>query len=139
MAKDTLDLLVLIGRPVYDSKNTYYGDVRTVHIDPERRVLDGIVVQNGADAEHYIGSRHIDSVTEHGVVLRITPVQKYVGKRVYDRKAKPVGKVKEVHVLPGTNELVSLTVTTGLGKDDLVLAEHQIADLTDHVRLSIEL
>ena len=133
--RDTIEVSEVVGRKVLTKDGKKIGKVTSVHINPKKLTIEGIVINPGFfDAYQYIGANYIDSITGEGVVLNILPVTEYVGIKVFDYTGKEIGKVKEVNRSKQTNTLLSILVDRS-GKEDVLIRADYIAAAGENIVL----
>lgn len=125
--RDTIDFSEVLGQKILTKDGEKIGKVKSVHINPKTFSLDGIVMNTGLfDADQYLGTDFIGSVTDEGIVLKIRPVTEYVGLSVFDFTGKEIGKVKDVNRSRQSNTLFSMVVDRH-GKEDVLISAGYIA------------
>jgi len=87
------NLSSIVGKKVISSSGQVVGRVKEVAYDLTK-VL-GIIV-NGTFGKVLIGREYIDHLNTDSVILKINPVTTLVGKLVFDRDGKKIGKVAKV-------------------------------------------
>ena len=133
--RDTIELSGIVGRKVLTKDGKKIGKVTSVHINPRKLTIEGIILNPGLfDAYQYIGANYINSITDEGVVLNILPVTEYVGIKVFDFTGKEIGKVKEVNRSKQTNTLLSILVSRS-GKEDVLIRADYIAAAGENIVL----
>ncbi len=130
----TVDLQDVLHARVLSKSGTIIGKVVNVCLHPKTLRLEGIVVSRGLGKKKiYIGQRYINQFSGDAVILTIEPSLLLVGKRVFGKDGKIVGKVKEVIRRAQSNEVASIIVTSFF-KRDTEIPWHMIK-LTSHALL----
>jgi len=128
---ETIDVSEIVGSKVLAKNGRRIGRVRAVHIHPTKLTVEGIWVGN-----EYIGSDYVDSLTDEGVVLSITPLDKMIGLKVYNSNGKKVGKVVEIERSKKTNNFKSIAVSCGLLKDPMMVDRDFVKDIGHNIILN---
>lgn len=129
----------LLGSNVYAKNGENIGFLDAIFVDPEELCIKAIQVNKGLlKYEHYIGSNYIEKLGPDGIILNILPLEDFIGKRVYDSKGKDVGKVVNTKKVKGTNKLISLYVSPGVGKDIVIILAEDIKEVGESILLDIE-
>jgi sporulation protein YlmC with PRC-barrel domain len=137
---ETIPETAVLGRKVLGKNGEKIGDVAGLYIDPKKLNIEGIRVDKGVfKFDHYIGNNYIETISDKGVILNITPLDEFVGKRVIDSAGKELGKVKQIKRIGPTNEPISFVISRGIGKDDLVLKEDQVKEMGEAIMLNVEI
>lgn len=135
--EDTLLANEVVGVKVITHDGDEIGTVKSVHISDETMMVEGITLSKGLFKEQdYVGRQYILSMSNKGVVLSITPISEYIGKEVYDSDGQKVGKVREIYRVTKTNNILSLTVDRGFGKDDLIVMDSMIDKIGRNIILN---
>ena len=134
--KKTVSTKDIEGTKVLSKGGEKIGTVKAVHVSPRLLLFEGVEIDTGfIDVDHFISKEYIKRMSEDGVVLKIDPLTKIVGKKVFDARGKKIGKVKDVKRAAKTNKLVSLNVDRGVAKDDLVIANKMVDQIGENVML----
>lgn len=133
--RDTMEVSSVVGKKVLTKDGKKIGKVQSVHINPTKLTIEGIVLDPGFfDAYQYIGANYVSSITDEGVVLNIHPVTEYVGLKVFDFSGKEIGKVKGVNRSQQSNTLLSILVDRS-GKEDVLIRADYIATAGENIVL----
>ncbi|MBR9690472.1 hypothetical protein GOV08_02195 [Candidatus Woesearchaeota archaeon] len=62
----------------------------------------------------FIDREYIDKFSEEGILLKINPVLNILGKQVFDKEGRKIGKVKKVNRRTQANAYESLVVKKGI-------------------------
>jgi sporulation protein YlmC with PRC-barrel domain len=136
---ETIDAQEVIGKPVFDIRAKKIGEVRSIHYDPKNLSIEGIRIDKGFfNDSDYVGKGYIVSLGKKGAVLSIVPVSEIYGMKVIDNKGNKIGKIKGINRTRKTNNLVSMVVDRGMGKNDLVITENFIDSLGENMKLNEE-
>lgn len=134
---ETVNVKKVLGQKVLTQDGKSIGKVKAIHIHPSELRIEGIKIDTGMfEPDHYIDKNYINSLTEHGAVLKITPVTEFVGLKVYDSIGRYVGKVKEINRSKLTNKLISIKVDAEDSKEETVITSDYIAAIGDSVMLN---
>lgn len=129
-AKNTIDSEDMKGKRVIAEDGHVVGDVDSFLINPVTLSIESLKVTKGLfSSEYFIGRNYIDKVGKDGVILNITPSEEFVGKKVYNIEAEELGEVKEIKRMGNTNDIVSIVVDTGIGKDDIEITSDEIKEI----------
>lgn len=127
-----------LGKDVIDKKGDRIGRLKEIHIDPEELTIEGISIDNGVFLDNdYVGKDYIAGMSENAVTLTITPLSQYLNMEVVDSEGKSVGNVIGVNRVRKTNTAISITVDRGLRKDDIIIADNYIKEISKKIMLSI--
>jgi sporulation protein YlmC with PRC-barrel domain len=136
----TIPDTAILGRKVLAKNGEKIGDVAGLYIDPKKLTIEGIRVDKGVfKFDHYIGNNYIETVSDKGVILNITPLDEFVGKKAIDSAGKELGKIKQIKRIGPTNEPLSFVISRGIGKDDLVIKEDQVKEMGEAVMLNVKI
>jgi sporulation protein YlmC with PRC-barrel domain len=143
-AEDELKNIVvdqsLLGSNVYAKNGENIGFLDAIFVDPEELCIKAIQVNKGLlKYDHYIGSNYIEKLGPDGIILNILPLEDFIGKKVYDSKGKDVGKVVNTKKVKGTNKLISLYISPGVGKDIVIILAEDIKEVGESILLDIEI
>ena len=100
------------GKTVIDREGIEYGKVKHIHINQDTLAVSGVTIHQGFHKDYYLSEEYIDKFSEETLLLSRPPVRS--GIPVVDIDRHKIGKVKQLHRHPDTNELESIEVTTGL-------------------------
>ncbi len=136
----TIPDTAVLGRKVLAKNGEKIGDVAGLYIDPKNLTIEGIRVDKGVfKFDHYIGNNFIETISDEGVILNITPLDEFVGKKVVDSAGKELGKVKQIKRIGPTNEPLSFVIGRGIGRDDLVIREDKVKEMGESVMLNVKI
>jgi sporulation protein YlmC with PRC-barrel domain len=139
--KDMKNIVVdqsLYGSNVFAKNGEKIGFLDAIFIDPEEFCIKAIKVNKGLlKYDHYIGSNYIEKLGPDGIILNILPLEDLIGKKVYDSRGKDVGKVVDTKKVKGTNKLISLIVSPGIGKDNLFILAEDIKTVGESILLDV--
>jgi sporulation protein YlmC with PRC-barrel domain len=143
-AEDELKNIVvdqsLLGSNVYAKNGENIGFLDAIFVDPEELCIKAIQVNKGLlKYDHYIGSNYIEKLGPDGIILNILPLEDFIDKKVYDSKGKDVGKVVNTKKVKGTNKLISLYISPGVGKDIVIILAEDIKEVGESILLDIEI
>lgn len=127
------------GKKVIAKNGSLVGYVGEVYIHPKRLTLEAIRIDKSLTFENHIGKNYIKSITEEGVILKITPITEYIGNIVLDKTGKKVGKVKGVRRSKKTNKILSIIIGRGITKDDLMVTTKFIDQIDKKVLLNTKI
>ena len=127
----------LKGKKVMALNGKEVGKITEVRLDPKSFDLDGIEMDRGFFAlDTFIGRNYIESLSDEGAVLNMTPVTDYKGLHVMDSTGKEVGKVKEIRTEGNTNNISAIVVGTGLLNNDVVFTKSDVKSVGDSIMLN---
>ena len=127
----------LKGKKVMALNGKEVGKITEVRLDPKTFDLDGIEMDRGFFAlDTFIGKNYIESLSDEGAVLNITPVTDYKGLHVMDSTGKEIGKVKEIRTEGSTNNISAIVVGTGLLNNDVVFTKSDVRSVGDSIMLN---
>ncbi|MFH1850670.1 MAG: PRC-barrel domain-containing protein [archaeon] len=130
--KDTIDVSQIIGEQVLTSAGKNLGKVKSVHIHPKDLTVEGIVLDQGMfKVDQYFDAGYIETLNLKGVVLKIEPIDEFVGKEVFDPTGKKIGKVTGINKSKQTNTLLSIKVNTEGTDSELVITSDYIAAVSE--------
>lgn len=128
----------LKGKKVMALNGKEIGKITELRLDPKSYNLDGIEMDRGFfGLDTFIGRHYIDSLTNEGAVLNMTPVTDYKGLHVLDSTGKEVGKVKEVRTEGSTNNISAIVVHTGMLNNDVVFSKSDVKSVGDSIMLNV--
>ncbi len=129
----------IIGSKVFAKTGEEIGVVKELFIDRKNLSVKAINVYKGAfKFEHYISKEYIENFGPEGIILNIMPLENVVGKKVVDNAGREIGKVKRFNKLEATNQMLSLTVTPGITKENLIIKPSEIKRIGSSVLLNID-
>ena len=127
----------LKGKKVIDSNGKEVGKISEIRLDPKSFDLDGIEMDRGFfGLDTFIGRNYIESLSDEGAVLNMTPVTDYKGLRVMDSTGKEIGKVKEIRTDGSTNNISAIIVGTGLLNNDVIFTKSDVKSVGDSILLN---
>ncbi len=127
----------LKGKKVMALNGTEVGKITEIRLDPKSFNLDGIEMDRGFFAlDTFIGRNYIESLSDEGAVLNMTPVTDYKGLHVMDSTGKEVGKVKEIRTEGNTNNISAIVVGTGLLNNDVIFSKSDVKSVGDSILLN---
>lgn len=100
------------GKKVVDREGINFGKVKHIHINQDTLAVSGVTVHQGFHKDYFLPETFIDKFTEETLLLSTPPVRTFVP--VNDIDGHKIGKIKKLHKNPGTGELESVTVSSGL-------------------------
>jgi len=119
----------IIGKKVLTADGKNIGKIRSIRINPKKLTIEGIEIDTGLfKVDKYIGKNYIKLLSEQGAVLKITPVEDIVGLEVFDSTGKSVGEIKKIKRSKKTNKLLSITMSSDLFDEDIVVDAHYISN-----------
>lgn len=120
----------LIGSTVYAKNGERIGTVKDLYINPKNFKIKWITIDKGIfKFDHMIESNYIESIGSKGIILNIIPLEDLVDKTVIDRRGEEIGKIKEINKDEPTNNLISMTVSRGIGKKDFSIKPKDIKSI----------
>lgn len=127
----------LKGKKVMALNGKEVGKITEVRLDPKTFDLDGIEMDRGFFAlDTFIGKNYIESLSDEGAVLNITPVTDYKGLHVMDSTGKEIGKVKEIRTEGNTNNISAIVVGTGLLNNDVIFTKSDVKSVGESLMLN---
>jgi len=136
--KDTIKASEVIGKKVFTITGKVYGRVRDIYLNPRALTLEAIKVDKGIFGKnHYIGKNFIEKITKTGVKLIMDPINAFVGKNVYDKKGKKIGKVKLIEKVGPKKDIFAFVISVG-ACEEIVIEERDIKKIGDDVQLKLE-
>lgn len=130
----------LLGANVFAKNGEKIGFLDAIFVDPEEFCIRAIQVNKGLlKYNHYIGSNYIDKLGPDGIILNILPLEELIGKKVYDDKGKDVGNIVDTKKVKGTNKLISLIISPGIDKDNLIVLAEDINTVGESILLDVEI
>ncbi|MFA6065043.1 MAG: PRC-barrel domain-containing protein [archaeon] len=128
----------LMGRKVMALNGKEVGKILEIRLDPKTLNLDGIEMDRGFfGTDTFIGRNYIESMSDEGAVLNITPATDYKGFHVLDSTGKEVGKVKEIRTQGHTNNITAIVVGTGLLNNDVIFTKSDVKSVGESIMLNI--
>lgn len=135
--QETIDLKDVLGKKVLTKSGKEIGHIQAIYVNSHSLDVDAIKVKKGFfSTDHFIGRGYLSVLNKEGAVLKIDPVEEFVGMEVYDSEGKHLGKVKHVERLSPTNKLISLEVNRGLGKENVIIPAGKIKEVGKNIILS---
>ncbi len=106
------------GKNVVDREGTNFGRVKHIHINQDTLAVSGVTIRQGFNRDYFLPETFIDKFTEETLLLSTPPIRTAV--TVVDIDGHKIGKVKKLHKSPGTGELESITVSSGIMRSKIV-------------------
>ena len=100
------------GKTVIDREGIEYGKVKHIHINQNTLAVSGVTIHQGFHKDYYLSEEYIDKFSEETLLLSRPPVRS--GIPVVDIDRHKIGKVKQLHRHPDTNELEFIEIPVGL-------------------------
>jgi len=127
----------LKGKKVMALNGKEVGKITEIRLDPKSLSLDGIEMDRGFfGLDTFIGRNYIESMSDEGAVLNMTPATDYKGLHVMDSTGKEIGKVKEVRTEGHTNNITAIVVGTGLLNNDVVFTKSNVKSVGESIMLN---
>ncbi len=127
----------LMGKQDLDNAGKDVGKIRGIRINPKTFALDGIEMDRGFfGINTFVGKNYIDSLSEKGAVLTMTPASDYKGLKVIDSVGNAVGKVKEVRLNGKTNDITAIVVGRGMTNNDVVFSKSDVHSVGEKIMLN---
>ncbi len=105
----------VLGKDVIDSQGAFLGVSDNLYMHPKTLKVIGISVDKGFMQKGFlIGANHIREVTEYAVFLTIEPSFRLKGMMVFGVQGGMIGIVKEVKLVPNTNNIQALVVKSSV-------------------------
>lgn len=99
------------GKKVIDREGIKYGKVKHIHINQNTLSVSGVTIHQGFRKDYFLSKDYIDKFSKETLLLSRPPVR--IGISVTDIDGHKIGKVKQLHKHPDTNELESIQISTG--------------------------
>ena len=132
-----LKIRELMGRKVMALNGKEVGKILEVRLDPKTLNLDGIEMDRGFfGTDTFIGRNYIESMSDEGAVLNMTPATDYKGFHVLDSTGKEIGKVKEIRTQGHTNNITAIVVSTGLLNNDVIFTKSDVKSVGESIMLN---
>ena len=100
------------GKRVVDREGIKYGKVKHIHIDRDTLRVTGVTVHQGFLRDYFLSDHYIDRFTDETLLLSTSPVRTNVD--VVDIDGHKIGRIKELHRNPDTDEIESIEVQDGI-------------------------
>ena len=92
----------ILGKTAVDPKGALLGTVIKLHIDPAKKLLIGITIDQGfVKPDLYVGIDHVKRFGQDAVLLATTPYQGLKGKKIYNLQGKLLGTVHQARIEEG--------------------------------------
>jgi|SRR3989344_4140633 len=117
----------VLGEKVWDDNGFALGKIKEIYIHPEKLTVEGITVR-GLHKDDFVDKSNINLLTERGAILKVKPIQEYIGLTVLDARGKKVGKVKDVEVSKD-NKLSAFIVSPGLLHKNIIVRKSEIKSI----------
>jgi len=128
----------ILGKDVFDSTGKFIGIAEKVFIDPINLSFLGIAVDKGFTRKGLtIGKGYIKNITSDAVMLNISVAFEMKGMEVFDNEGKSLGKVKSVNLRKNKNELISIEVSPGSLRKNIIIEKDDIQTIEENIILSI--
>jgi sporulation protein YlmC with PRC-barrel domain len=111
-----LSLSSVVGKKVIAKNGEVIGRVKEVAFDLGK--ILGIIV-GAKSGKVLIGTDYIDDLIADSVVLKISPVTALLGRKVFDKDGRKLGKVTELVRHNAHNDLTQIVVSRGLFRKPL--------------------
>lgn len=123
----TIEVRDILGKKVLASNGKNIGKIRSIRINPTKLTVEAVEVDAGIfKINKYIGKNYIKTLTDHGAILKITPVDDIVGLTVFDSTGKNVGEIKSIKRSKKTNKLLSINIYSDIYKENITIDAHYI-------------
>ncbi|MCR4368819.1 MAG: PRC-barrel domain-containing protein [archaeon] len=127
----------LKGKKVMALNGKEVGKIMQVRLDPNSLSFDGIEMDRGFFGEDtFVGKDYIESLSDQGAVLNMTPVTEYKGLRVMDSAGKQVGTVKEIRTSSHSNNISAIVVGTGVLTNDVIFSKSDVKSVGESIMLN---
>jgi sporulation protein YlmC with PRC-barrel domain len=127
----------LQGKKVRSLNGKEAGKIMQVRLDPNSLNFDGIEMDRGFFGQDtFIGKDYIESLSNEGAVLNMTPVSDYKGLHVLDSTGKEIGTVKEIRTKSHTNNISAIVVHTGVLSNDVVFSKADVKSVGETIMLN---
>ena len=77
----------VLGEKVWDDNGFALGKIKEIYIHPEKLTVEGITVR-GLHKDDFVDKSNINLLTERGAILKVKPIQEYIGLTVLDARGK---------------------------------------------------
>lgn len=85
----------------------------------------------------FVEKNYIDRFTSQGIMLRVNPVTLTVGKHVFDKQGKIIGRVKRVNRKTSANNFETIIVKKGFFGKEKVIYPQDIAIIKKNIILKV--
>lgn len=113
----------MLGRKVYGSSGTYAGKVQDILLNNNRAVA--MLIKRGF-TKCIISTEFISAESTKTLMLTIDPVILHIGKVVYDKEGRKLGKVVDI-IKKGENSIKEIIVRQNIFRKQLVIPGSEIA------------
>ena len=100
------------GKTVIDREGIEYGKVKHIHINQDTLTVSGVTIHQGFIKDYFLSEEYIDKFSKETLLLSRPPIR--TGVPVVDIDRRKIGKIKQLHRDPDTNELESIEISDGL-------------------------
>jgi sporulation protein YlmC with PRC-barrel domain len=121
--KDHLTLSSLVGKKVIAKNGEVLGKVSEVAFDLGKVIG---IYYHSRTGPVLLGMETIDNYDGTSVMLHINPVVAFIGRAVYDKDGKRLGRVREVFRSNTHNDVIELVVRRGVFRSDLRVPKEDI-------------
>lgn len=129
---------IILGKRVLAKNGEQVGVVEEIFVDPNNLSIESIRVKKGLfSADYYVGSDYIDRLGSNGAILNIVPLKEFIGCTVFDVNGKPIGTVKDIKRISESNDIFSLIVSPGIGRENIVIEEACIREMGKNIMLNV--
>lgn len=130
----------LLGSKVLAKNGENIGFLDAIFLDPKELCIKAIQINKGLlKYNHYIGRKYIEQLGPKGVILKILPLEDLIGKKVFDASVKEIGKVVDIKKVEGANKLISISVSSGIGKDNIIILTGDIKEIGESILLNVDI
>ena len=121
-----------VGRKVFSRSGNEIGKVKdSVMLN---HALVGFVVKG--KNKMIIGKEYIASESKDSIILSIDPVTELMGKQVFDKAGKLLGKVNDVQRQTNSNNFIALIVRNKIYSKPIVIPKKDIDNCQENIMLS---
>ena len=127
-----------IGKSVYSKEGEKIGKIRDILFKGYH--INSIVVSKTIFSKKVIiDSEFLNGFTNEGIILKMNPVTFIIGKQVFDKDGRTVGKVKSVNRKNDLNTFESLGVKGNIFKKQILIYPKDIQIVQKNVILKISI
>ncbi len=112
MPENSVPADTFTGKKVIDREGIQYGKVKHIHINQDTLAVSGVTIHQGFIKDYFLSEAYIDKFSEETLLLSRPPIR--TGVPVIDIDRHKIGKIKQLHQDPDTNELESIEISDGL-------------------------
>ena len=113
----------MLGRKVYGTSGTYVGKVKDILLNNGRAVA--MLIKKGF-TKCIISTEFISAESTKTLMLTIEPIVLHLGKVVYDKEGRKLGKVVDI-IKRGENSIKEIVVRRSIFTKSLVIQGNEIA------------